>query len=96
MTLHIQNLYFQEIILHFETHSPLALALDHDLAPSAAWHVQRSLEILTRILRDVSFARRVQTLKISEQISAGSNLDFETGELRFCLTTPHDPSILMF
>jgi len=71
------ELYFREIILLFEMHPPLSMALNFELAQSAAWHMQRSLEILTRILRDVSFARRVRTLKISENESTHANLDFE-------------------
>jgi len=42
-------------------------------------HTQRSLEILTRILRDVPFARRVKTLKVL--VDADVCLDFEMGGL---------------
>jgi hypothetical protein len=75
------ELYFQEIDLHFENHPQLDMALNVDLAQSAAWNMQRSLEILTRILRNVLFACRVRMLKISENESANHDSSFEIGEL---------------
>jgi hypothetical protein len=73
------ELYFRKIVLHFDVPYPRFLVMNPDIAHSRALHTQRSLEILTRILRDVPFARRVKTLKVL--IDADVCLDFEMGGL---------------
>ncbi|KIM91446.1 hypothetical protein PILCRDRAFT_129982 [Piloderma croceum F 1598] len=58
--------------------------MDPDIAHSTDLHTRRSLEILTRILRDVPFACCVKTLKIL--VDADFGLDFEMGLISKALT----------
>ena len=75
------ELYFREILLHFDAYPPHFPYINLDISQSAAWQSQRSLEILARIMRDVPFAHRIRTLTVSVDNFALVNLDFEMGEL---------------
>jgi hypothetical protein len=60
------DLFFRDILLQFDVYGyhPGDARLNSDLEELEAWHSKRSLDIMTRILRDRGFANRVRTLNV--------------------------------
>jgi hypothetical protein len=60
------DLFFQDIFLQFDVYDyhPGDVGPKFGVKELEAWHLKRSLDIMTRILRDGYFANRVRTLKV--------------------------------
>jgi hypothetical protein len=60
------DLFFKDIFLQFDVYSyrPGDIQLNRRLEELQTWHSQRTLEIMTRILRDCRFASRVRSLRV--------------------------------
>jgi hypothetical protein len=80
------NLFFRDIFLQFDVYGyhPGDVGPDSGLGDLEAWHSKRTLDIITRILRDRAFANRVRTLKVlmhDRRANGSTNIiDLNVGE----------------
>jgi hypothetical protein len=60
------DLFFRNIFLQFDVYNyrPVDNLLNKHFGELEAWHSQRALEIMTRLMRDWRFAKRVRSLRI--------------------------------
>jgi hypothetical protein len=82
------ELYFQDIDLHFGVFQPeydqrymTTFKCDTLQSTLHTWHLQKSLDLMARMMRDSVFASRVKNIKICAcKFGNDNNYDFEIGK----------------